>query len=79
MLKNAKRSVETFKNYVSYIHTFNLTDIFKTRERKGKKEKKLTFKSSVPELFYKNGVLKNFSKFTGKHLSQTEAALQKCS
>ena len=38
MLKKANRFVETFKNYASYIHNFNLTDNFKTRERKGKKE-----------------------------------------
>ena len=56
MLKKANRFVETFENYASYIHTFNLTDNFKTRERKGKKRKKLTFKSSAPELFYKKGV-----------------------
>ena len=27
--------------------------------------------SSHPEVFYKKGVLKNFSKFTGKHLRQS--------
>ena len=29
------------------------------------------FGSSRPELFYKKGVLKNFIKFTGKHLCQS--------
>ena len=28
------------------------------------------YKSSSPELFCKNGVFKNFLKFTGKHLCQ---------
>ena len=28
-----------------------------------------TSRSSHPEVFYKNGVLKNFAKFTEKHLS----------
>ena len=37
--------------------------ISKTQERKGKKrEKKLTFGSSLPEVFYKKGVQKNFAK-----------------
>ena len=27
------------------------------------------FRSSRPEMFYKKGVLRNFVKFTGKHLS----------
>ena len=26
------------------------------------------FRSSSPEVFFKKGVLKNFAKFTGKHL-----------
>ena len=29
------------------------------------------FRSSRPEVFYKKGVLKNFAKFTGKHLRQS--------
>ena len=28
-------------------------------------------RSSLPEVFYKNGVLRNFAKFTGKHLCQS--------
>ena len=28
------------------------------------------FRSSRPKVFYKKGVLKNFTKFTGKHLCQ---------
>ena len=28
-------------------------------------------RSSRPEVFYKKGVLKNFAKFTGKHLYQS--------
>ena len=31
----------------------------------------LQFKSSRPEVFCKEGVLRNFSKFTGKHLWQS--------
>ena len=31
----------------------------------------LTFRSSRPEVFYKKGVLRNFAKFTGKHLCQS--------
>ena len=30
----------------------------------------LTFRSSYPKVFYKKGVLRNFVKFTGKHLCQ---------
>ena len=30
-----------------------------------------TFRSSRPEVFCKKGVLKNFAKFTGKHLCQS--------
>ena len=29
------------------------------------------YRSSRPEAFYKNGVLRNFAKFTGKHLCQS--------
>ena len=75
MLKNPKRFVETFKNYASYIHTFSLTDNFRNSRKKGKKEKKLSFRSSLPEMFYKKVVLKNFAKFTGKHLCQTGQSL----
>ena len=31
----------------------------------------LFFRSSRPEVFFKKGVLKNFGKFTGKHLCQS--------
>ena len=31
----------------------------------------MSFRSSHPEVFYKKPVLKNFSKFTGKHLCQS--------
>ena len=76
MLKKVKRFVETFKNYASYIHTFSLTDNFRNSRKKGKKrKKKLSFSSSLLEVFYKKGVLENFVKFTGKHLCQGEAAL----
>ena len=62
---------ETFKNYASCIHIFKLTDNFQNSRKKWKKrEKKLTFRSSLPEVFYKKGVLKKLAKFTGKHLSQ---------
>ena len=72
MEKNAKRFVELFKNFASYIHTFSLTGNFENSRKKGnKREKKLTFRSTPPEVFYKKGVLKNFAKFTGKHLCQS--------
>ena len=29
------------------------------------------FRSNRPEVFYKKGVLRNFAKFTGKHLCQS--------
>ena len=51
MLKNAKRFVETFKNYASYIHTFSLTDNFQNSRKKGKKIQELSFRSSLPEEF----------------------------
>ena len=63
--------METFRNYASCIHTFNLTDNFENSKKKGKKEKKLTFRSGLPEVFYKKGALKNFEKITGKHLCQS--------
>ena len=31
----------------------------------------LTFRSSRPDVFCKKGVLRNFAKFTGKHLRQS--------
>ena len=40
MLKNAKRFVETFNNYVSYAHTFSLTNNFRNSRKKGKKREK---------------------------------------
>ena len=69
------RFVETFKNYVLNIHTFSLTDNFQNSRKKGKKEKKLSFTSSFPQVFYKKGVLKSSAKFTGKHLCQTGQSL----
>ena len=80
MLKNAKRFVETFKNYTSYIHPFSLTDNFQNSRKKGEKRKKTSEAvSSLLEVYYKTGVLKNFVKFTEKHPCQTEAAFQRCS
>ena len=68
MLKNAKRFVETFKNYTSYIHPFSLTDNFQNSRKKGEKRKKtLEAVSSLLEVYYKTGVLKNFVKFTEKY------------
>ena len=32
---------------------------------------KTTTQKQPPEVFYKKGVLKNFTKFTGKHLCQS--------
>ena len=37
------------------------------------------FTSSHPEVFCKKGVLRNFAKFTVKHLCQKEAVVQRCS
>ena len=34
-------------------------------------ESQAVFRSSRPEVFCKNGVLRNFAKFTGKHLCQS--------
>ena len=31
----------------------------------------ITFRSSRPEVFCKKGVLRNFAKFTGKHMCQS--------
>ena len=60
------------------LHIFTLsglTDNFQNPRKKGKKrEKKLSF-SSLPEVFYKKGVLKTFAKFAGKHLRQTGQSL----
>ena len=62
----------------SMLHIFTLsglTDNFQNPRKKGKKrEKKLSF-SSLPEVFYKKGVLKTFAKFAGKHLRQTGQSL----
>ena len=62
----------------SILHIFTLsglTDDFQNPRKKGKKrEKKLSF-SSLPEVFYKKGVLKTFAKFAGKHLRQTGQSL----
>ena len=33
--------------------------------------KLFSFRSSRPEVFCKQGILRNFTKFTGKHLCQT--------
>ena len=45
MLKNAKRFVETFKNYASYIRTFNLTDNSQDSRKKGKEDKNLVLEA----------------------------------
>ena len=66
MLKNAKRFVETYKNYASYIHTFSLTDNFEISRKKRKKRKRLSFRSSLPEVVYKKVALKNFAKFCAR-------------
>ena len=52
MLKKANRFVERLKNYVLYIHTLSLTNNFQNSRKKGKKrEKILSFRSSLPEVF----------------------------
>ena len=35
-----------------------------------------SFRSSRPEVFFKKGVLRNFTKFTGKHLCQSQKFLR---
>ena len=37
----------------------------------------LKFRSSRPEVFYEKGVLRNFAKFTGKHLAAPATLLKK--
>ena len=37
------------------------------------------FRSSLPEVFYKQDVLRNFTKFTGKHLCQSNFYSNACS
>ena len=54
MLKSAKRFVETFKKYASYIHTFSFTDNFQNSRKKGKKDK--NFRGSLPVVFYEKVV-----------------------
>ena len=49
------------------LHTYTLKNDFKWP----KKALFLTSRSSCPEVFYKKGVLRNFAKFTGKHLCQS--------
>ena len=45
MLKNAKRFVETFKNYASYIHIFRSANNFQNSRKKGKKDKTLVLEA----------------------------------
>ena len=59
MLKNAKRFVETFKNYTSYIHTFSLTDNFQNLERE-KKRKNL----ALEVVFWRRSIKKVFLKIS---------------
>ena len=41
------------------------------------KKAKIIYRTSLPEVFCKKGVLRNFAKFTGKHLCQRPATLLK--
>ena len=74
---NVKKRQEICRNVqelrFKYSH-FNLTNIFQNSRKKGKKEKKLSFRSSLSEVFYKKGVLKNFAKFTGKQCARLARA-----
>ena len=66
---NVKKRQEicgTLKNYASYIHTFSLTDNFENSRKKRKKRKRLSFRSSLPEVVYKKVALKNFAKFCAR-------------
>ena len=58
----------------TYSH-FQFNQYFPKLEKERGKRKKLSFRSSLPEVFYKKGVLKNFAKFTGKQLCQTGQSL----
>ena len=63
MLKNAKRFVETFKNYASYIHTYSLTENFENSRKTASKAKffSLFFSSLPPENIRKLKVFRGCS------------------
>ena len=63
MLKNAKRFVETFKNYTSYIHTCSLTENFENSRKTASKAKffSLFFSSLPPENIRKLKVFRGCS------------------
>ena len=77
---NVKKCQEICTNFQElrfiYSHFRFNREFWKLEKERKKKRKKLSFRSSLLEVFYKNGVYKSFAKFTGKHLFQTEAALQ---
>ena len=43
----------------------------KAKKRRKKRKEWLIFRSSRPQVFCKKGVLRNYTKFTGKHQSQS--------
>ena len=64
MLKKIFKNVSTL--YVSLCHWQALSEFFKIITQK----QHVKFRSSRPKVFSKKGVLRNFTKFTGKHLCQ---------
>ena len=76
-IKSSKRKkrLEVCRNFqelhLIYSH-FQFTWQFpKLEKERQKKRKKFTFRNSLPKLFYKKAVLKNFARFTGKQLCQS--------
>ena len=66
------RGVHSNSEEVSYIPSQNKYSNWKTAcHIKPKSLCKLNSRSSHPEVFCKKGVLRNFAKFTGKHLKQS--------
>ena len=69
---------EIVKSWMFVFNTFQLllllcnTSICLLIDREWQKNtQRLVSRSSLPEVFFKKGVLRNFTKFTGKHLYQS--------
>ena len=67
--------MKTFIGEVRFnVKISNVVVFFINSTKKSQKKKKLELsrdRSSRPEVFCKKGVIRNFAKFTGKHLSQS--------
>ena len=61
-LVNLPHSNGAYKDYKDYKKDYNSLDL---------QIRKSNFRSSIPEAFCKKGVLRNFTKSTGKHLWQS--------